>query len=335
MTRALELAIQGKSKTQPNPMVGCVIVLDEEIIAEGYHQKHGGPHAEVEALNNCRHNDLSRATAYVTLEPCSHFGLTPPCANLLIEKGIGRVITAMEDPNPKVLGRGHEVLASKGIEVKSGVLEEQSKQMNRIFIHLQNSPLPYITLKWAQSVDGYMDPDTKPEYKRGSIAISSPESSEIVQSLRSHHNAILVGRKTVEVDDPRLTSREENGVDPIKIVLDSECSLDLSDYRFSKVGRSIVVCNSGNSTTAVEYCVGLEKGLEPVLLKLRDMGVYSILVEGGAHTLNSFIDTGLWNEAYVLESSNKLEGGLKAPVIDLSGFDKTITDTDTIYHCIR
>lgn len=335
MTRALELAIQGKSKPQPNPMVGCVIVLDGEIIGEGYHQQHGGPHAEVEALNNCDQEDLNRASAYVTLEPCSHVGLTPPCANLLIERGIGRVVTAMEDPNPKVSGRGHEVLASKGIEVKSGVLENQAREMNRIFVHLQRSPLPYITLKWAQSADGYMDPDTKPEVKRGSISISSPETSEIVQSLRSHHNAILVGRKTVEVDDPRLTSREENGVDPIKIVLDSECSLDLSDYRFSNEGRCIVVCNSDCSTTEVEYCDGLENGLEHVLLKLRQMGVYSILVEGGEHTLNSFIDAGLWNEAYVLESSDNLEGGLNAPLVDLSGFDKTITETDTIYHCIR
>ena len=335
MTRALELAIQGKSKTQPNPMVGCVIVLDGEIIGEGYHQQHGGSHAEVEALKNCRHKDLSSATAYVTLEPCSHVGLTPPCVNLLIERGVWRVVTAMEDPNPKVSGRGHEVLASKGIEVKSGILENQAREMNRIFIHLLRSPLPYITLKWAQSIDGYMDPETNPVANRGSIAISSTESSKIVQSLRSHHNAILLGRNTIEVDDPRLTSREENGVDPIKIVLDSESKIELSKYRFSEVGRSIIVCNSGNSTTEVEYCDGLEKGLKHVLLKLRDMGVYSILVEGGAHTLNSFIDAGLWNEAYVLESSDNLEVGLKAPSIDLSGFDKTITDTDTIYHYIR
>lgn len=331
MTRALELAIQGKSKTQPNPMVGCVIVLDGKAIGEGFHEEYGGPHAEVNAINSIKDQnlDLSKATAYVSLEPCSHFGLTPPCANLLAEKGIGRVVTAMEDPNPKVKGKGHKILESKNIKIESGVLEEHAREMNRIFCHLQNSPLPYITLKWAQSKDSFIDPDTNASTGRGSFQISSGESSELVQHLRSHHNAILVGRKTVEVDTPKLTAREQNGVDPKRLVIDPQCKLE-SDY------FDVVICNSGSLSNAkAELCLGLEKGLKHVLKKLRELGVYSILVEGGARTLQSFIDNEVWDEAYVFESSKELKHGLKAPQIDLSEFDQSAVGPDTLYHLIK
>ena len=263
------------------------------------------------------------------MEPCSHFGLTPPCANLLVKKRIGRVVTAMEDPNPNVKGKGHKILESNNIQVDSGVLEKNSREMNRIFCHLQNSPLPYITLKWAQSKDSFIDPETNASRGRGSFMISSKESSSIVQSLRSHHNAILVGRKTVEIDNPKLTAREENGVNPIRLVIDPQCKLE-SDY------FDIIICNSDfQSNAKAELCFGLEKGLKHVLLKLRKLGVYSILVEGGASTLQSFIDNEVWDEAYVFESSEELKQGLKAPQIDLSEFDQSAVGSDTLYHLIK
>ena len=330
MQKALELAIQGKSRTQPNPMVGCLVVLDNKIIGEGYHREYGGNHAEVEAFKVLGDfSDLKNATAYVSLEPCSHHGNTPPCAEFLAQSGIGRVVTAMEDPNEKVKGRGHSLLVKNGTEVITGVLEEEAREMNRIFRHLQSSPLPYITIKWAQSKDGFIDPDEKAAKGRGSIKISSKESSEIVSTLRSHHNAILVGKNTAKVDSPLLTSREEKGVDPIRIVIDPECELTSNHF-------DIVVCNStATNKTDAQHCATLDQGLRPTLLNLREMGIYSILVEGGAHTLEKFISSDLWNEAYVFESPNNLTNGLKAPAINTTGFDSSKVGPDTLFHLIR
>ena len=330
MQRALELSVQGKSRTQPNPMVGCVVVLDNKIIGEGYHREYGSNHAEVEAfkgLEDCI--DIENATAYVSLEPCSHHGNTPPCAEFLANSGIGRVVTAMEDPNPKVKGRGHSLLVKNGTEVITGVLEKEAREMNRIFRHIQCSPLPYITLKWAQSKDGFIDPDEKAIQGRGSVKISSSDSSEIVSTLRSHHNSILVGKNTAQVDSPLLTSREEGGVDPIRIVIDPECELSTNHF-------DIVICNSNSShKTNAKHCETLDQGLNHTLLKLREMGVYSILVEGGSYTLKKFIENNLWNEAYIFESPNNLSSGLKAPDLDFEDFETSQVGSDTLYHRIR
>ncbi len=328
MSKAFELAIQGKSRTQPNPLVGCVIVHEGKIIGEGYHHSYGKNHAEVEAFNGLENFDgLENATAYINLEPCSHFGNTPPCAEFLVKSKIGRVVTAMEDPNPNVKGSGHSILKENNIELTECVLENEAKELNRIFIHLQKSPLPYITLKWAQSSDGYIDPEKSALKGRGSVKISSDESSILVQSLRSQHNSILIGKNTAFVDAPLLTSREEGGVDPIRIVIDSKCELNTNHF-------DIVVCNS-DSNSSSKQCKGLENGLESILVELRKMGVFSILVEGGAHTLNQFINSDLWNEAYVFESPKKLSNGLKAPTMEKNKFEKSMVGIDTLYHKIR
>ncbi len=334
MARALSLAVKGKSKTQPNPMVGCVIVKDGKIISEGYHKEYGAAHAEVNALTDI---NAEGSTAYVSLEPCSHTGKTPPCADLLIKKKVSHVYTAMEDPNPKVSGSGHQRLIENGIEVTTGILEDEARVLNRIFFHLQSSPLPYITLKWAQSLDGFMDPDTTPKKGRGSIAISSISSSKYVHKLRSLHNSILIGRNTLEVDNPHLTSREDFGVNPIKIVIDPNCSVDYSKQNISKGDeRIIVVCNSGKTKgEEIEYCEGLESGLEHVMSKLREMGVYSILIEGGARTLKSFIIDDLWNEAYVFKAQQTLSSGLRPPELDLGCFSTTKIGEDYLFHLIR
>ena len=330
MTHAFELAVQGKSRTQPNPMVGCVIVHEGKVIGEGYHRAFGKAHAEVEALKGIEGlGILKDATAYVSLEPCSHHGNTPPCAEFLVKCGIGRVVTAMEDPNPKVKGRGHEILKQNKVQVLTGVLENEASEMNRIFIHLQNSKLPYITLKWAQSLDGFIDPETSANSCRGSIKISSEESSVFVQNLRSHHNSILIGKKTALVDSPNLTSKEIDGVDPIRIVIDPNCEISTNHF-------DIVICNSNSShKTNVKHCETLDQGLNHTLFKLREMGVYSILVEGGAYTLKKFIENDLWNEAYIFESPINLSSGLKAPDLDFEDFETSQFGIDTLYHKIR
>ena len=338
MARALSLAVKGKSKTQPNPMVGCVIVKDGDIISEGYHKEYGASHAEVNALTDI---DAEGATAYVSLEPCSHTGKTPPCADLLIKKKVSRVYTAMEDPNPRVSGSGHQRLRENGIDVITGILEEEARELNRIFIHLQSSPLPYITLKWAESsMDSWIL--TRHLLKAEALLLSPlAVLLKLFIDLRSLHNSILIGRNTLEVDNPNLTSREDSGVNPIKIVIDPNCSVNYSRLNITKgVERTIVFCNTGKTTShspneGLEYCEGLESGLDHVMLKLSDMGVYSIFVEGGASTLKSFISDDLWNEAYVFKSQQKLSSGLRAPELDIANFNKSKLGDDYLFHLIR
>lgn len=341
MARALELATSSKSRVQPNPMVGCVLVLNNELLSEGCHEYYGGPHAEVNAfkgLDNLSSEELNEVTAYITLEPCSHTGKTPPCADLLISKGIKKVITAMEDPNPLVSGSGHQKLKDSGIKVVIGVLEEEAREVNRVFLHLINSDLPYVCLKWAESSDGYIDPEMHASEGRGSVAVSSESSSALVQTLRSYHNAILVGRRTAVVDNPRLTSREEGGVNPIRIVIDPRLELDYSKMRMMEgEGRTIAICESGVSASieGLEIVDGLELGLKSVLRNLRKEGVYSILVEGGAKTLEIFIKEEVWHEAYVISSSKEFEKGLLAPEINLEGANYSELGDDEVYHVIR
>ena len=337
MARALELASNGQSGVQPNPMVGCLIVLDGKVISEGFHEVYGGLHAEVNAINSIPSDlnvDLFRATAYVTLEPCSHFGKTPPCADLLIENGIGRVVTAMVDPNPKVRGKGHQKIEDAGIEIRTGVLEKKAEDLNRVFLHNLTSDLPFITLKWAESFDGYMDPEIDAETNRGSFPISSTESRQFVHQLRASHKGILVGRKTVEVDNPRLTTREYKGVNPFRIIIDPELRINHDKLSMHKEeGMTFILCNSKQTTLdseKIKFIHGLEKGLDKILSQLKENGVHSILVEGGAKTLQTFIDQQLWNEAWVIKSNKSINQGLKAPEISDYMFSVDNIGDDTI-----
>jgi diaminohydroxyphosphoribosylaminopyrimidine deaminase/5-amino-6-(5-phosphoribosylamino)uracil reductase len=342
MERALELAGEGRSKVQPNPMVGCVIVLDGKIIAEGYHKEYGGPHAEVLAMTaiaEMSKQDLSRATAYVTLEPCSHFGKTPPCSDMLITRGVGRVVYAMEDPNPEVSGQGHKKLIDKGVEVVTGVLNEEAAHLNRVFISNLKSSLPYITLKWAQSSDGFMDADVDAAKNRGSYPISSVNASKLVHGLRAMRGGILVGRKTVEVDNPRLSVRSTKGENPYRIILDPELKIDHSGLRMhNEEGLTYIVCNTTETIEEREgfvFIQGLENGLRSVLIKLRGDGVHSMLVEGGAYTLHSFIEEGLWDEAFVITAKSQLGEGLKAPERPMAGTLQDFDGDDTIDRYVR
>jgi diaminohydroxyphosphoribosylaminopyrimidine deaminase / 5-amino-6-(5-phosphoribosylamino)uracil reductase len=329
MSRAIELAKLGSSHTLPNPMVGCVIVLDNQVISEGYHEKFGEAHAEVNALAKIPEysiDQLRKATAYINLEPCNCFGKTPPCVDLLISRNVGRVVCAMKDPNPKVFGLGFTRLREAGIEVVVGVLEEEALELNRKFIALQDSNFtrPYITLKWAQSSDGYIDPEVKAKKNRGSYPITSSQTQKAVHKLRADNTAILVGRRTVDVDNPSLSVRFTEGNNPTRIIVDPRLELDYSSLKMnSEKGETWVLCNDEQhretSNSKEEEVVGikilpwLNLATENWLKKLRNAGVHSILVEGGTFTLQKFLDSDCYDDIEIFISDKELGGGLMAP----------------------
>ena len=339
MKRCLELAELGLNTTAPNPMVGCLIVLKSEIIAEGWHEKYGESHAEVNALAEIPHytrDQLKKATAYVTLEPCCHQGKTPPCTELLIERGVGRVVSAMVDPNGLVSGKGHKKLQQAGIETLTGVLENEARALNKKFIHLHNSELPYITLKWAESKDGFIDSEIDASAGRGSFPITSDKTRALVHQLRASHKGILVGRKTIEIDDPSLTVREVDGVNPVRIIIDPDLKLDVTLYKVSRLeGITWILHHKDSEKKHLNKKVLLVKSplhsLKATLIMIRAHGIHSVLIEGGAYTLGVFIKEGLWNEAYVFSSNSNLIKGLSAPKIN----GEIIDNVDLGIDCLK
>ncbi len=302
MRRALELAAHGMGNVSPNPMVGAVIVNPAgEIIGEGYHRRYGEGHAEVNAVGSVADKSLLReATMYVTLEPCSHYGKTPPCAKLIIDMGIPRVVIGAGDPNEKVSGRGIAMLREAGVEVVTDVLAEESRRLNAAFITAHSLRRPFVTLKWAQSADGYMDVERqRPD--QPAAAISSPLGRLAVHRLRAIHDGILVGSGTVIADDPLLDTRLWGGRAPRPIILDRRQRVG-ADYRI--YGRDPIIITS-------------HEGAADILDKLYHEGITSLLVEGGPTVLRSFIDAGLWDVARV-ETSGAVfgpHGTTEAPVI--------------------
>ena len=291
MRRCLWLARQGVAGAPPNPMVGAVVVFEGRIIGEGYHRRCGGPHAEVFAIESVKPADrhlLPQSTLYVCLEPCAHYGHTPPCAELIVRSGIKRVVVGCIDPFARVSGRGVDIMRRAGIEVVVGVLEKECRALNRRFITHQTKGRPYITLKWAASADGFIDAwrdsaDTPPE------RLSTDLSMIRVHQLRARHQAILVGHHTLRLDRPRLTVRHWHGQDPVKVVLGrvEEGELPAGFRAFADI---------------------------PTALKsLAREGVQSLLVEGGSQTLQAFIDCGLWDEAYEELSERVLGSGVPIP----------------------
>ena len=287
MRRCLQLAQCGRQGAAPNPMVGAVVVCDGRIIGEGYHQRCGGPHAEVNAIRSVEDPELlRRSTIYVSLEPCAHYGKTPPCAKLIIEKGIPTVVVGCRDPFPKVDGRGIDLLREAGIEVRVGILEKECLWLNRRFITFHTLHRPYITLKWAQSRDGLLD-RRRESVEEPPARLSSPVTQTLVHRLRALNKAILVGRRTWELDRPGLNVRLWTGEDPQRIVLSS----------------SPVCCDS------------VATDITSLLTRLYEQGVQTLLVEGGAQTLQSFIDQGMWDEARIETSPQALGDGIPAPHI--------------------
>ncbi len=310
INRCLELARLGKGITAPNPMVGSVIVYNDSIIGEGYHQIYGGPHAEVNAINAVKDKSLLvMSTLYVNLEPCSHHGKTPPCADLIIEKGIKKVVIGARDPFPAVSGRGIEKLKQAGVEVIESVMEKECIDLNKFFYSFYGKNRPYIILKWAQTNDGYIAPST--QETRSSFKISNSEAQRMVHTWRSEVQAILVGKETILKDDPQLNVRLVEGKDPIPFILGSAKDIP-QDY---KIMRSHPVFFENNGETIdqiINYCL--------------EHKIQSILVEGGAKTLSYFIDHHFWDEARIITNTElNLGDGIQGPVLNIpSTFEEQI-----------
>lgn len=314
MQRALELARKGLRAVSPNPMVGCVIVHDEKIIGEGWHQRFGGHHAEVNAVESVEDKYLlNETTVYVTLEPCSYHGKTPACSDLLIRNKVKKVVVASLDPNPKVSGAGVQALKEAGIEILSGVCEDESIALNRRFFINQKLKRPYVLLKWAQTQDGFL---ARSNYD--SKWISNALSRQRVHQWRAEEDAILVGKNTVVHDNPSLTVRDWEGRNPIRIVLDRNLELRPDSKLFDGEVKTLVYNTKeslvGNGFERVQ--INNEDFLDAVLKDMFARDIGSVLVEGGSQVLNSFIEEGLWDEARVFTSEQQFENGIEAPKLD-------------------
>lgn len=315
MHRCIQLARNGLCGAPPNPMVGAVIVCDGKIIGEGYHAKCGEAHAEVNAIRSVKNPELlKRSTIYVSLEPCAHHGKTPPCADLIVEKQLKRVVIGCQDPFAKVNGKGIEKLRNAGIEVKVGVLEEACLELISRFVTFHAQKRPYITLKWAQSSDGFID------YKRNdgeAVKLSNDLTRMLVHKRRSEHTAILVGRRTALLDNPSLTIRDWHGKAPLRLVLDKDLSLPDSLHLFDGSEPTIVFTSKEKEPyNNVEYIrLDFSTSILPQMMEvLFARNIQSLLVEGGSQLLQSFLDENCWDEIFVEEAPFTLQDGVKAPV---------------------
>lgn len=325
MARCLQLAANGRFGAAPNPMVGAVIVHDGKIIGEGYHRQCGGPHAEVNAVRSVRDEQLlCKSTMYVSLEPCAHYGKTPPCADMIIEKGIPRVVIGCRDSFDQVDGKGIQKLRAAGVEVVVGVLEKECLELNRTFFTYHGKKRPYITLKWAQSADGYVDGQrSKVDNLQSTVPIrfSTDGTAVRVHRLRALNDAILVGRRTAELDNPSLTTRLWPGKNPLRLVIDRKGKLDMTLKLFDGTVKTVVFTEVFRDFSAVENVEQVQfdfsQDILPQMVEyLHAQKVQRLLVEGGSVLLQSFIDSGLWDEAFVEEAPFSLGGGVKAPCMD-------------------
>lgn len=315
MQRALELAAKGIGLVEPNPMVGCVIVVDGKIIAEGFHHAFGGPHAEVVAIEKVKDKSvLLRATLYVTLEPCAHHGKTPPCADLIVSCGIPKVVIACRDSFEEVNGKGIERLEAAGIEVVTGILEKEARHLNRRFFTFHTKKRPYIILKWAQSLDGFIDRKRLHESDLPT-RISGEESRVMVHRWRTEEMGILIGKNTALLDNPQLTARDFFGRQPLRIVLDKHLELSKDLKLFSNEAQTIIVNKKRHEDDGhVLYrIIDWDNFLPSLTDLLYRMQILSVIVEGGAYTLNECIESGFWDEARVFYAPMRLLEGTKAP----------------------
>lgn len=306
MLRCLELAQNGLGTTYPNPMVGAVVVYEGKIIGEGWHQKSGTPHAEVHAINSVKDKSfLKKATLYVNLEPCSHFGKTPPCCDLILQNEIPNIVVGTVDHNPKVAGSGIQKLIDNGRKVSVGILEKQCKALNKRFFTFHEKKRPYIILKWAESQDGYLSPSKKETQKP--VWITNAYSRQLVHQWRSQEQSILVGTQTVIDDNATLTVRDWTGKHPIRIVLDQNNRIPKESHIFDNQSKTIVY-----SAAAIDFSKNI--GIQ-IVGKLFEENIQSIIIEGGRQTLQTFIDENLWDEARIFKGVFFLDSGTKAPVI--------------------
>ena len=313
MRLALELAKKGIGSVEPNPAVGCVIVKDNKIIGKGWHKKFGGPHAEINALKNCKKSPAG-AIMYVTLEPCCHFGKTPPCTNAIIKAGIKKVVAAVGDPTGKVAGKGFKILKKAGIEVKTGICKMEAEKLNAPFFKFAKTKEPWVIIKWAQSKDGFLARSDKKRW------ITNSASRKDVQNIRKKVQAILVGINTVLADNPMLTVRPDTDKQPLRIVLDSQLKTPLN-CNLIKTAKKTPVCifttakNAKIKQKGVEIIkVSKNKGeidLKAVLTELGERNIQQLLVEGGQKVITSFLKQKLADEIVIYTSNEKLAGNGK------------------------
>jgi diaminohydroxyphosphoribosylaminopyrimidine deaminase/5-amino-6-(5-phosphoribosylamino)uracil reductase len=319
MRRCLELASCAAGLTYPNPLVGSVIVHNNRIIGEGYHLKAGEPHAEVNAVRSVRQNELlADSTLYVNLEPCSHYGLTPPCTDLIISSGIRKVVIGTADTSDKVSGKGIFKLREAGCKVVVGVLEEECRMINRRFFSFHEKKRPYIVLKWAQSSDNFIDMERKKAQPLEPVWITGSAEKVLVHRWRAEEQAILAGAGTLRKDNPRLNVREWTGKDPVKLILSSSGNIGSDPAVLSSGGRVIVFTHNKEAQIPGADIYLLDRNresAEQIADFLYTAGFQSLFVEGGTEVLTHFISSGLWDEARVFTGRTQFCSGVSAPII--------------------
>ena len=343
IAHCIEIARRGEYFVAPNPMVGAVLVdANGAILAEGWHEKYGEAHAEVNCFRHFEEQianhqlpmtNLTDCTLFVSLEPCSHYGKTPPCAKLIIEKGVGRVVVGMLDPNPLVAGKGVQMLRDAGIEVVVGVLENQCRELNKRFLCLHEHKRPYVVLKWAQTADGFIDrkraiPTTKDDrqtthlHLNGALAISTPETKKLVHKMRAENMAIMVGTNTVLLDNPRLLNTHWEGRNPIRVTIDRHNRIP-SDARIFSDENGVIELFSGGETETIVYRDRTDWPF--ITADLAERNIHSVLVEGGTTLLNHILETGIWDEMHVEVAPELTIGdGVAAPKIALPDTFETV-----------
>ncbi len=333
MKRCLELAAKGMGKVSPNPMVGAVIVHEGKIIGEGFHTGYGKPHAEVEAIRSVGNKDLlSSSTIYINLEPCNHFGKTPPCTDLILENKIPEVVVCNLDPNPMVSGKGIERLKENGVKVIQGILVEKGALLNRRFFTFHSKKRPYIILKWAETKDGFID-KTRTDNQPSINKISSQESHELSHYWRSEEDAILVGKNTVLNDNPKLTTRLSQGNDPIRIVLDNNLEIPKHFHIYDPESEVIILNSTKEEKNGNIHFHKMNSSPfrpEEICAFLHSQNILSVIIEGGAFTLQNFIDSGNWDEARIFTSIVNFGNGKKAPELNRISDTKVKSGSDEL-----
>ena len=331
--RCIELAKNGLGTTYPNPLVGSVIVYNGIIIGEGWHQKAGEPHAEVNAVNSVKDKSLlKKATIYVSLEPCSHFGKTPPCCDLIIANKIPNVVIGTVDPNIKVAGNGIRKLIEAGIMVTVGIMEAECNELNKRFFTFHEKKRPYIILKWAESQDGFIAPLERSENKP--VWITNPYSRQLVHKWRTEEQAILVGTQTVVDDNPKLNARDWYGNDPIRIALDRSNRIPENSHILDNQVKTILFSEfrmGVEEENVIFETIDFKKNrAEQVVQSLYKQQIQSVINEGGRQTLQTFIDANLWDEARIFIGNIQFETGIRAPVFVHKQFSKQCIGTDEL-----
>ena len=334
--RCIQLAKNGLGRTYPNPMVGSVIVHEGKIIGEGWHQKAGGPHAEVNAINSVADfSVLQESTIYVSLEPCSHYGKTPPCSDLIIARGIKKVVIGTVDPFAEVAGRGIKKLLDAGCEVIVGVLEKECQALNKRFFTFHLKKRPFIILKWAQTQDHFIAPEVME--MREPVWISNKYSSQLVHKWRSEEMGILVGTNTALKDNPQLSTRLWQGNNPVRIMLDRKGKIPRDSHLFDDSVKTILLTEEGSSAKNIQQkklfieFLKFEKPLAPQICNiLYEQELQSVIIEGGRKMLQTFIDENFWDEARVFTGKKTFGKGIKVPNFSATMVSEKKIETDIL-----